>query len=150
MSHVPGCRPMSQPLAYQLSGVITAEAPIAVDYFGMEQRLPRTPHGQVFLNGGTLRGPLRKAGLRMLIRELAKAHDKPLDGIFKRAEMYMLGEGVDITRQVNGESTGTSHDPRAEAYLRSANPFLSLFGRWKLAGYLEVGALLTPRENVIV
>lgn len=140
---------MSQPLAYQLSGVITAEAPITVDYFGMDQRLPRTPHGQVFLNGGTLRGPLRKAGLKMLIRELAKAHDKPLDGIFKRAEMYILGEGMDVTRQVNGESLGTSHDPRAEAYLRSTNPFLSLFGRWKLAGYLEVGALLTSRDNLI-
>lgn len=139
---------MPQPLAYQLSGLITAEAPITVDYVGMEQRLPRTPHGQVFLNGGTLRGPLRKAGLTMLIRELAKAHDKPLDGIFNRAEMYMLGEGVDITRQVNSEEGGT-HDPRAEAFLRAANPFLSLFGRWKLAGYLEVGALLTSRDNLI-
>lgn len=92
------------PLAYQLSGHITAEAPIAVSYFGMDERLPRTPHGQVFLNGGTLRGPLRKAGLNMLIRELAKAHDKPEDRVFNRAEMYMLGEGIDIPREVNNEA----------------------------------------------
>lgn len=64
------------PLAYQLAGHITAETPIAVSYFGMNERLPRTPHGQVFLNGGTLRVPLRKAGLKMLIRELA-AGSKP-------------------------------------------------------------------------
>lgn len=43
------------PLAYQLTGYITAEAPVAVSYFGMDKRLPRTPHGQAFLNGGTLR-----------------------------------------------------------------------------------------------
>lgn len=33
------------PLVYQLSGYIIAEAPIAVSYFGMNGRLPRTPHG---------------------------------------------------------------------------------------------------------
>ncbi|RUR29719.1 hypothetical protein ELY33_12300 [Vreelandella andesensis] len=137
------------PLAYQLSGHITAEAPITVSYFGMDERLPRTPHGQVFLNGGTLRGPLRKAGLNMLIRELAKAHDKPEDRVFDRAQMYMLGEGIDVSRQVNNEATGTSHDPRAEGFLRQANPFMSLFGRWKLAGYLEVGPLLTSVDNLM-
>ncbi|MDR5899480.1 hypothetical protein QC823_10815 [Halomonas vilamensis] len=137
------------PLAYQLSGHITAEAPINVSYFGMDERLPRTPHGQVFLNGGTLRGPLRKAGLNMLIRELANAHDKPEDRVFDRAQMYMLGEGIDISREINNEAIGQSHDPRAEAYLRQANPFMSLFGRWKLAGHLEVGPLLTSRDNLI-
>lgn len=136
-------------LAYQLSGHITAEAPINVSYFGMDERLPRTPHGQVFLNGGTLRGPLRKAGLNMLIRELAKAHDTPEDRVFDRAQMYMLGEGVDVSRELNNEATGQNHDPRAEAYLRQANPFMSLFGRWKLAGYLEVGPMLTSRDNLI-
>ena len=88
------------PLAYQLSSCIIAEAPITVSYLGMNERLSRTPHGQVFLNGGTLRGPLRKAGLNMLIRELAKAHDKPLDRVFDRAHIYMLGEGIDVSRQV--------------------------------------------------
>lgn len=139
----------SMPLAYQLSGYITAEAPINVSYFGMDERLPRTPHGEVFLNGGTLRGPLRKAGLHMLIRELAKATGKPQDRIFDRAQMYMLGEGIDISREVNNEAIGQNYDPRAEAFLRQANPFMSLFGRWKLAGYLEVGPLLTSQDNLI-
>lgn len=138
-----------EPVSYHLDGIITAEAPIAVSYFGLDERMPRTPHGQVFLNGGTLRGALRKAGLVMLIRELAKVRGESQDKIFKRAEMYMLGEGVDITRQVNSELKGASYDPRAEAYLRKMNPFLSLFGRWKLAGYLEVSAMLTSQENLI-
>ncbi|TDV97179.1 hypothetical protein BDK62_10767 [Halomonas alkaliantarctica] len=43
------------PLAYQLSGCIIAEALITVSYSGMDERLSRTPQGQVFLNGGTLR-----------------------------------------------------------------------------------------------
>lgn len=136
------------PLAYQLTGYITAESPVAVSYFGMDERLPRTPHGQVFLNGGTLRGPLRKAGLRMLIRELAAAHETADDQIFTRAAMYMLGEGLDVTREANNEG-GAQYDPRAEGWLRKANPFLSLFGRWKLAGRLEVGPLLTGRDNLI-
>lgn len=33
------------PLAYQLSGHITAEAPLNVSYSGIDERLPRTPHG---------------------------------------------------------------------------------------------------------
>lgn len=137
------------PLAYQLSGHITAEAPLNVSYFGMDERLPRTPHGQVFLNGGTLRGPLRKAGLNMLIRELASLKDQPLDLVFNRAQMYMLGEGIDVSRDVNNEAMGRNYDPRAEAFLRQTNPFMSLFGRWKLAGYLEVGPLLTSTSNLI-
>lgn len=59
----------------------------------MDERLSRTPQSQVFLNAGTLRGLLRKVGLNMLIRELAKAHDKLLDRVFDRAHIYMLGEG---------------------------------------------------------
>lgn len=140
---------MAEPVSYHFDGHITAEGPIAVSYFGLDERLPRTPHGQVFLNGGTLRGALRKAGLVMLIRELAKVRGQSQEAIFKRAEMYMLGEGVDITRQVNSEIKGASYDPRAEAHLRKMNPFLSLFGRWKLAGYLEVSAMLTSQDNLI-
>lgn len=77
------------PLAYQLSGYITAEAPLNVSYLGMDERLPRTPHGQVFLNGGTLRGPLRKAGLKMLIRELAACHNQPEDLIVQKVSCVM-------------------------------------------------------------
>ena len=36
-----------------------------------------------------------------------------------------------------------------DAFLRDANPFMGLFGRWKLAGYLEVGPLLTSQSNII-
>lgn len=140
---------MPQSLAYQLAGHITAEAPISVNYFGMDHRLPRTPHGQTFLNGGTLRGPLRKAALRAVIRLVAKAQGVPLDAVFDRGDLYMLGEGVDITRGVNNESSGKFSDPMAENWLREFNPFISLFGRWKLAGHLEVSPMLTSATNLI-
>ena len=50
---------------YLLRGEITATAPLSVTYVGLDGKLPRTPHGEVFLNSGTLRGPLRKAALRV-------------------------------------------------------------------------------------
>lgn len=129
--------------AYTLRGHLTAQSPISVSYVGLNGTLPRTPHGQAFLNGGTLRGPLRKAALNVVLRETANDEGMPL------AQMYMLGQGVDTTRAVNNEDTGKSHDPIAEKHLRELNPVLSLMGRWKLAGRLEIQPLLTPATNII-
>lgn len=129
--------------SYTLKGAFVAQAPITVSYVGQDQRIPRTPHGQAFLNGGTLRGPLRKAALQLVLREVVKEKGLTL------AEMYMLGEGVDITRGVNNEDTSKAHDPVAVQRLREINPFLDLMGRWKLAGRLEVHPLLTAEANVM-
>ena len=134
---------MTDTYAYTLRGHLTARSPISVSYIGLDGALPRTPHGQVFLNGGTLRGPLRKSALNVVLRETAKDTGMPL------AQMYMLGQGVDTTREVNNEDTGKSHDPMAEKRLRELNPLLNLMGRWKLAGRLEVQPLLTPATNVV-
>lgn len=135
---------MTTPYAYTLKGHLVAQTPIAVSYVDLDGKLPKTPHGQVYLNGGTLRGPLRKAALQVALREASKEKGMTLD------QMYMIGQGVDTTRAVNNESTEKFYDPIAEQRLRELNPFLNLMGRWKLAGRLEVQPLLTSLENLTV
>lgn len=131
--------PASQ-FQYILRGEITANSPIAVSYVGLNGKLPRTPHGEVFLNSGTLRGPLRKAALRVAKEQVP--------GSLGLQELYMLGEGVDTTREVNNES-GKHYDPAAEKHLRETNLILDMFGRWRLAGQLTVSPLRTAADNVI-
>jgi len=135
---------MPHTYAYTLKGQLLAQTAIAVSYVDLEGKLPRTPHGQTYLNGGTFRGPLRKAALNVALREAAGAEGMNLD------QLYMIGQGVDTTRNVNNESTEKSYDPIAEQRLRELNPFLNLMGRWKLAGRLEVQPLLTSIDNLTV
>ena len=125
---------------YILRGHITAIDPISVSYIGLDGKLPRTPHGEAFLNSGTLRGPLRKAALHVAKEQITHAL-----GI---QELYMLGQGVDTTREVNNE-TAKAYDPAAERRLRETNLLLDMFGRWRLAGQLSVSPMLTPVANVI-
>ena len=128
--------------AYTLKGHLLAQTAIAVSYIDLDGKLPRTPHGKAYLNGGTLRGPLRKAALNVALREVAGEKGMTL------GQMYMIGQGVDTSREVNNESTEKFYDPIAEQRLRELNPFLNLMGRWKLAGRLEVQPLLTTVENL--
>lgn len=133
----------------RFKGHLMAEAPIQVSYPGMDGKLPRTPHGEAYLNGGTLRGPLRKAALRAIRRQLAQAKDVPEKGLFTLTDEYMLGSGVDRTRAVNSErASGT--DPAGEQLLRDINPLLSVFGRWSLPSRLECSEMRTPESNVII
>ncbi|MFB9146265.1 hypothetical protein ACFFU2_06990 [Halomonas alkalicola] len=125
---------------YLLRGEITATAPLSVTYVGLDGRLPRTPHGEVFLNSGTLRGPLRKAALRVAKEQVNEA--------LSLQTLYMLGEGVDTTREVNNEA-GKYYDPAAEQRLRETNLILDMFGRWRLAGQLSVSPLRTAAGNVM-
>lgn len=129
----------------RLIGNVTARAPITVSYF-QQEGLPRSPHGEALLNGGTFRGPLRKSCYKSLRRALADSGDEA--AVFSLADAYMLGEGVDVTNSVSAESTEAA-DPVTEARLRATNPMLDLFGRWKLAGRLSVGELRTPAKNVM-
>lgn len=132
----------------RFKGQLTAEAPIHVSYPDMNGKLPRTPHGEAFLNGGTLRGPLRKAALRAMRRQLAKAEGVSEQGLLSLTDEYMLGSGIDRTRAVNNEKDD-GVDPVGEQLLRSINPLLSLFGRWNLPSRLECSEMRTEGSNVI-
>jgi len=129
-------------------GHLTAEAPIQVSYPDMDGKLPRTPHGEALLNGGTLRGPLRKSALRAMRRLLANAKGVPEKGLLSLTDEYMLGSGIDRTRAVNNEKA-EGVDPVGEQLLRELNPLLSLFGRWNLPSRLEASELRTDGGNVM-
>lgn len=132
----------------KLKGKLTATGPISVSYVEMNGVLPRTPHGEVYLNGGTLRGPLRNAALQAIRGLLAEVKGQSEVGLLSLTDMYMLGIGVDRTRALNNE-TDKGADPVGEEALRACNPFLSLFGRWRLPSRLEVSELRTAESNVV-
>ncbi|MBO9471054.1 hypothetical protein J7355_13215 [Endozoicomonas sp. G2_2] len=131
----------------RLQGTVTAVSPISVSYPD-HQGLPRTPHGEVMLHGGTFRGPLRKASYRAVRQALAHARGVPESEVFTLRDAYMLGEGVDTTRETSNEA-GSFADPIGQVMVRENNPLMDLFGRWKLAGRLAVGELRTSQDNVM-
>lgn len=129
-------------------GALTTQGALSVSYMGNDGFLPRTPHGEVMLNGGTIRGPLRKSAVRVVRRILAEQRGVSEKGIFTLTDEYMLGSGYDRTREVNNEKDGGA-DPVGEAKLRETNPLLSMFGRWGLPGYLETFEMRTSVDNLI-
>lgn len=132
----------------RLQGTITARTPISVSYPGMDGRLPRSIDGEIMLHGGTLRGALRKAAYKTIRERLAEVRGVAESEVFSLADAYMLGEGVDTTREVENESRKGA-DPVAEHWLRCTNPMLDLFGRWRLPGRLSVADLCTPQGSLM-
>jgi len=133
----------------RLDGQLHTETALTVSYMDRDQKLPRTPHGEVMLNGGTMRGPLRKAAVRVVRRLVANSKGVSEKGLFDLTDEYMLGTGYDRSREVNNERAGGA-DPAGEIRLRELNPLLSMFGRWGLAGYLGTGEMRTPETNLML
>lgn len=132
----------------RLNGKITAVGPIAVSYVDMESSLPRTPHGEVLLFGGTFRGPLRKAAYKAVRHALAEKKGIAEHEVFTLEQAYMLGEGVDASRAIENEARD-SVDPVAEKELRRLNPLMNLFGRWRLPSRLSVDGMRAPQESIM-
>lgn len=131
----------------RLEGQITARAPITVSY-PSHSGLPRSPHGEIVLHGGTFRGPLRSAVFHALRAMLAEHNGCGEAEVFSLRDVYMLAQGVDITREVNNEAKGKI-DPVSERRLRDVNPMLSMFGRWMLPGRLAVSEMRTDEANAM-
>lgn len=132
----------------RLTGSIKAIEPITVSYPGKEQCIPKTPNGAAMLNGSTFRGPLRKATYHAIRQLLADHHGVAESEIFSLTDAYMLGQGMDTTREANNEGQKTAR-PLAETRLRQANPMLNLFGRWGLSGYLATSPLIAAADSVM-
>lgn len=129
-------------------GTLTTQSALTVSYMGEGGLLPRTPHGEVMLNGGTIRGPLRKAAVRVARRLVAAQRGVPEKGLFTLTDEYILGSGYDRTRETNNEKDSGA-DPAGELRLREINPLLSMFGRWGLPAYLETFEMRTSADNVM-
>lgn len=129
-------------------GKVTAKSAITVSYPGYKQRIPRTQHGEACIYPSTLRGALRKCLYKELRSMLANSQSISEQGIFSLADAYMLGEGYDITREVNNDPKNAAM-PLAEATLRKLNPALSLMGRWRLSGMLNIIPLLADEKCIM-
>lgn len=87
-----------------------------------------------YFPAGSLRGAIRRAGRNVIRRAVIKetGNDTPW-GVDTH---YMLTQGVDTTNEtMNEKIAGTIGH---EEGLRNENPFLSLFGRWRLPGHVGI------------
>ena len=102
-------------------------------------RLPRMgalrEESPAYFPATSLRGAIRRAGRNMIrrcvIKETGESTPWSVD------THYMLTQGVDTSNKTLTEKTGGAIG--IEKDLRDENPFLSLFGRWKLPGHLGIG-----------
>ena len=131
---------------YVLTGHVDAVTPLAVgrkeDQFNTQfqpektTRLPRqgpkmnkTP---VYWPSTTLRGKLR----RSCYEALREAFDDRVGGghKFSLQSAFMLISGIDISEKRDVETEGVQGQFDVDLALRNENPFLSLWGRWRLGG----------------
>ena len=134
----------------KIVGTVVAETGVTVvrpndnflggGYSDKTSRLPRAgakrQDAPVYIPGASLRGKLRRAAQDRIETYLKAGDDAP---VFSISEHYMLRQGVDITGEVVKEkSAGTINK---ESGLRALNPFISLFGRWRLSGHTGVFGL---------
>jgi hypothetical protein len=121
------------------AGKIKTVSPVAVtvpDTVGM----PKDSAGNAYLPANSIRGKLRHSLHEAIARHYAD-QGKPLTV----DQHYMLGSGVDTARALKD----TSSNIGANTARRAANPVLSVFGNWGLAGKLGVGSGYTGTKAVI-
>ncbi len=141
---------MSQKQTYRFEGTMTAVTGLTVTRPGDTFASPQNSHLKLSSQGGrlprlgpkredvpvyfpatSLRGAIRRAGRNLIRRAVIRetGNDTP----WSVDTHYMLSQGVDTTNKTINEKTSGAFG--VEAGLRDANPFLSLFGRWKLPGH---------------
>lgn len=117
---------------FLLKGTLTAEGPLTVSRpNAIKGRMPRLPNGLPYFPASTLNGLFRHAAHAGIVHWRRDKGAAPLS----LDAHYMLAAGVDTARQISD----IEGKPGAELPLRAANPLISLFGRWKLAGRLSMG-----------
>ena len=124
-----------------LIGTITTLSPVSValpDIKGMA----KNSQGLPMVSAGTLRGWLRHSAHEAvaLIRHQA-GQNLTVD------QHYMLASGVDTARVIkDATSTKVGHNTA----IRKANPLISLFGRWGMAGRLSVGSAVAQDAHCLI
>lgn len=122
------------------TGKITTLEPLTVtlkdSVSASGHRLPRNGgYSSVpYFPGTTIRGVLRHAAHRVVVERMAAENGGVVP--FDLADHFMLAQGVDIVNQAETIRLG---EINAGERIRSANPLLSLFGRWGLMGKAGIG-----------
>lgn len=142
---------------FSIKGHVTAVTHLTVtrpdDNFrspGQSEKLSRLPRAgaktadtPVYFPASSLNGALRRAGEEVIRRANILANGE--DAQFSCDETYMIIQGVDTTKELMAESK-TSGLVEEELALRKTNPFLSLFGRWGVAGHWGIHDLMIAPE----
>ncbi|MCA6065343.1 hypothetical protein [Thalassolituus marinus] len=120
-----------------LTGKMLAEEPLTVTHkdaqTGKNHRLPRagrSEQAQPYWPASNIRGALRHAMTRA-IAQAAEASGSKLN----LASAFMLGQGTDIDGIIKDRDGMIDGDKD----LRAVNPGISILGRWKLPGKMDVG-----------
>ncbi len=130
--------------SYKFTGSITCIEPLTVTIKEAAQgarghRLPRNgafrDDVEPYFPASSIRGALRNAAHRVALR-MAKIQTG-LEHPFSLDDHFMLAQGVDSAKQLDGEN-GMGETDMGES-LRAVNPMLSIFGRWGLESRLAVG-----------
>ncbi|KXS55435.1 MAG: CRISPR type aferr-associated protein csf2 [Marinobacter sp. T13-3] len=157
---------MTQPSkqTYRFSGAITAVTGLTVTRpddtfasppnspFRLSRKAGRLPRmgalredSPVYFPATSLRGAIRRAGRNLVRRAVIQATGEETP--WSVDTHYMLTQGVDTTNQTLNEKVAGAIG--VENDLRDENPFLSLFGRWKLPGHLGIDNALPRHQNCV-
>lgn len=148
----------NQTQTFSIKGHVTAVTHLTVnrpdDNFpsqGQSEKLRRLPRAgaksvdtPVYFPASSLNGALRRAGEEVIRRAVVAATGDETP--FSIDHVFMLVQGVDTTKELLAELK-TSGLVEEELALRNANPFLSLFGRFGVAGHWGVHDLMLAPES---
>lgn len=130
--------------SYNFIGYVDTLEPMTISVKDAAQgavghRLPRngsTKDAEPYIHAPTVRGKLRHAAHKMVLRAVKKKNNgvNPLT----LADFFMLAQGVDINNSLNTKSDGITD---FGCDIRDANPVISAFGRWGLESRFCPGGL---------
>jgi CRISPR/Cas system CSM-associated protein Csm3 (group 7 of RAMP superfamily) len=131
--------------SFDFIGQIKTIEPLTVS-LSTEEGLPINGHGLAYFPGSSIRGAIRHAGHKFLC-ELEKERNKgksfPIETHFMLAQGFIMSKEVE--KQIQSVSTSTAVDEHKE--IRAMNPFISLFGRWGIAGHFGCGIAQTTSKS---
>lgn len=129
----------------QLRGAVTTVTPFSVILPGLNLgELPRNADKNAYIPATTIRGWLRN-GLAFALAELLHREKNEFLSV---DEIYMIANGVDAGRKIQNKGLASVKVGENNS-TRAANPFISLFGRWQLAGKLSVGSATPSSDRVV-
>ena len=135
---------------YDFTGQITTLEPLTVSLKGVstakQHKMPRNGQELAYFPASSIRGALRSASHKMINELVKKQGDS-----FSIADHFMLSQGY-VVNQVDAdklkkEAGATTTPVDAGEQIRQVNPFISIFGRWGLAGKLMTSNALSKSAN---
>lgn len=133
---------------FHFSGNITTLEPLTVSLAKSTSKGHQMPknNGIPYFPSSSLVGALRSAGCKFVIDALAEKGTKlDLNSVYSICQGYVVDNKVSDAILKSRTTTPVDEDES----LREANPLLSVFGRWGLAGKFGVGCAYAGSEDQV-